>query len=65
MDDSGIEERGENLPEGIYNVPRNTWLMENQVVDPSSVPIARGIYDVPRSLLGQLAANDMSSSHHI
>lgn len=55
VDDSGVEEGGDTLPEGIYNVPRNMLVGDTPIFDPSApgnTPIAGGIYDVPRSLLG-------------
>ena len=56
VDDSGVEEGGDALPEGIYNVPRNMLIGDTPLIDPSgsngNIPIAGGIYDVPRSLLG-------------
>ena len=65
VDDSGVEEGGDNpLPEGIYNVPRNLTFSDtlppNMAIQSSPmsagsvtsiIPIAGGIYDVPRSLL--------------
>ena len=65
VDDSGVEEGGDNpLPEGIYNVPRNLTFSDtlppNMTIQSSPmsagsvssiIPIAGGIYDVPRSLL--------------
>lgn len=53
VDDSGVEEGGDSLPEGIYNVPRNMLNDDTPIIDPiTNTPIAGGIYDVPRSLLG-------------
>ena len=52
VDDSGVEEGGDALPEGIYNVPRSMFLGDGPIGDHDSIiPIAGGIYDVPRSLL--------------
>ena len=55
VDDSGVEEGGDALPEGIYNVPRNMLIGETPIFDhsaPGNILISGGIYDVPRSLLG-------------
>lgn len=55
----GADANSRPLPEGIYNVPRNLFLDEalydeppTELTDPSSVPPARGLYDVPRAILG-------------
>lgn len=53
--ENAIKDNTGALPEGIYNVPR---ILQDEVIydvpppEPNeSIPIARGIYDVPRSLL--------------
>ena len=59
----GVESKSRPLPEGIYNVPRSLFLDEalydeppTELIlastDPSLAPPARGLYDVPRALLG-------------
>lgn len=59
LPDEAAVSKSRPLPEGIYNVPRNFLLDEALYDEPppeliTAAPHARGLYDVPRALLGKI-----------